>query len=105
MPALFHRWYYSYLGWGQPFFYNNILECPEKLKQYSLNDDLKKIISAIRGSQLYFGIKRRDAFAMIRQFGASELFFTLSPRERDSPELIVLLEKLLNNNEISIEYA
>ena len=29
---------------------NNILECPGKLKQYSLNDDLKKIISAIRGS-------------------------------------------------------
>ncbi len=86
---------------------NNILECPEKLKQYSLNDDLKKIISAIRGSPLYFGIKRRVAFAMnqIRQFGSSELFLTLSPRERDSPELIVLLEKLLNNNEISIEYA
>ena len=75
-----------------------MLNHKDKLKKLYLDDDLNKFMSSIRSSPLFWSLKRKEAFAMIRQFGISQLFFSFSPSERDSAALILMLEKFLNNN-------
>ena len=83
----------------------DILHNPELLRKYAIEQDLLKFMSDIRSSPMFWAKKRKEIFAMIRQLGIPEFFITFSPSERDWPELIVELEKLLNQNEMTIGEA
>ena len=84
---------------------NDVLSKSDELQKLWAKEDLKRFLGTIRSSPVYWEKKKKDIFAMVRQLGTPTFFITFSPSERDWPELIVLMEKLQNNNHITIEEA
>ncbi|XP_037958820.1 uncharacterized protein LOC119688206 [Teleopsis dalmanni] len=62
-------------------------------------------LRSIPNSAYYWAERKRDLFAMIRQYGKPTVFFTISANEIGWPKLLQLLHNLKNNSEISAEQA
>jgi hypothetical protein len=69
------------------------------------HDDGYKMLKNIRGSPAFWQEKQKVLMAMIRQLGIPTLFITLSAAEVKWPELIVILEEVLNGKTITEEEA
>lgn len=64
-------------------------------------DDGFRMLKNIRSSPAYWEDKKKNLLAMIRQLGVPTFFLTLSANETKWPELLVLLNKLAHNKNIS----
>ena len=62
-------------------------------------------LRTIRSSPQFWELKKAELNSIIRQLGKPTFFITFSPAEVDWFELIVILEKVLNNNDISLDEA
>ena len=62
-------------------------------------------LRTIPNSAYYWSERKKDLFAMIRQYGKPTVFFTISANEIGWPKLLQLLHNLKNNSEISVEDA
>ncbi|CAF4915856.1 unnamed protein product [Pieris macdunnoughi] len=62
-------------------------------------------LRSIPNSAYYWAERKRDLFAMIRQYGKPTVFFTISANEIGWPKLLQLLHNLKNNAKISVEEA
>ncbi|XP_063979337.1 uncharacterized protein LOC135163656 isoform X2 [Diachasmimorpha longicaudata] len=62
-------------------------------------------LRSIPNSAYYWAERKRDLFAMIRQYGKPTVFFTISANEIGWPKLLQSLHNLKNNSEISAEQA
>lgn len=62
-------------------------------------------LRSIPNSAYYWAERKRDLFAMIRQYGKPTVFFTISANEIGWPKLLQLLHNLKNNANISVEEA
>ncbi|CAD6209869.1 GSCOCG00010855001-RA-CDS, partial [Cotesia congregata] len=72
------------------------------LKYMELNDNGFKFLSHDRGSPSFWKEKKKNVFALFRQLGPPSIFFTLSAAETKWPELIVMLKKVIDKEEISL---
>ncbi|XP_044578906.1 uncharacterized protein LOC123261377 [Cotesia glomerata] len=75
------------------------------IKYMELNDSGFKFLSHDRGSPSFWEEKKKNVFALFRQIGPPNLFFTLSAAETKWPELIVILKKVVDEEEITLEQA
>lgn len=62
-------------------------------------------LRTIPNSAYYWSERKKDLFAMIRQYGKPTVFFTISANEIGWPRLLQVLYNLKNNAEISVEDA
>lgn len=62
-------------------------------------------LRSIPNSAFYWAERKRDLFAMIRQYGKPTVFFTISANEIGWPKLLQLLHNLKHNAEISAAEA
>ncbi|XP_049819970.1 uncharacterized protein LOC109605143 isoform X2 [Aethina tumida] len=62
-------------------------------------------LRTIPNSAYYWAERKKDLFAMIRQYGKPTVFFTISANEIGWPKLLQLLHNLKNNSQISVEDA
>jgi len=62
-------------------------------------------LRSIPNSAYYWAEKKRDLFAMIRQYGKPTVFFTISANEIGWPTLLKLLHNLKNKGSLSAEEA
>ena len=70
-----------------------------------LHDEGYQCLKEIRGSPAYFQDQQKKVMAMIRQLGLPTFFITLSAAETKWTELLVHLEKILNQRDITHEEA
>lgn len=84
---------------------NDVLNNRQLIEKYLKTDDAKRFLRNIRSSPEYWILRKRELFAMIRQFGKPSFFITLSPAEIDWPELILILNNLLKSKKINKEEA
>ena len=75
------------------------------IEQLIRNDDAYRVLSNDRTSPVYWSLKKRELMAMIRTLGIPTFFLTLSAAETRWSELIVILVRILENREISLEEA
>jgi hypothetical protein len=75
------------------------------LDTYLATDSVQRFMRTIRSSPEYWNKRKKELYAMVRQLGSPTFFMTYSPAEVDWPELIVLLAKTVNNDEITMEEA
>ncbi|CAD6216212.1 GSCOCG00011290001-RA-CDS [Cotesia congregata] len=64
-----------------------------------------KFLSHDRGSPSFWEEKKKNVFALFRQIGPPSIFFTLSAAETKWPELIVMLKKVVDEKEITLQEA
>ena len=81
------------------------LQKEEYLQQLISHDDGYHCLKEIRGSPAYFQDQQKKVMAMIRQLGLPTFFITLSAAETKWPELLVNLEKILNQKDVTNEEA
>ena len=87
---------------------DNQLKAKEVLNQEIMNnlqmkDQAYKVLVNDRTSPVYWQKKMKELFAMIRQLGSPTFFLTLSAAETRWAELLVILYKVLKNEEITEE--
>ncbi len=70
-----------------------------------IHDDCYKFLRADRASPVYWEDRKREVLAMIRQIGIPTLFLTLSSAETKWPELLIILSKVINGNDICKQEA
>ena len=78
---------------------NQILNDEHLIKNYLSTENAKRFLSTIRSSPEFWGVKKKEIFAMIRQLGIPTFFITLSPAEIDWIELLIILKKIQTNGE------
>lgn len=78
---------------------------PDFLKSIIENDEGYSVFKNLRSSPSYWAAKCKKVIAMVRQLGKCTFFITFSAAERRWNELLVLLTKLLKNEEITEEEA
>lgn len=78
---------------------------PAFLKSVIDNDEGYSVFKNLRSSPSYWAAKCKKVIAMVRQLGKCTFFITLSAAERRWNELLVLLAKLLRNQDITEEEA
>lgn len=61
-----------------------------------------RCLRGVRSSPAHLEEQKKKIMGMIRQFGLPTFFITISAAETKWPELIVNLEKLVNQREISL---
>lgn len=83
----------------------HLLRDPSYLKQICNSDQAYRFIKNIPSSPAYWEVTKKQVLAMIRQLGIPSIFITVSPSEHKWPELIVLLKKSIDNEEISEDDA
>ena len=59
-----------------------------------LEGNLSTVLQSVRGSKQYWFFRQGEVRCMIREFGSTTLFLTLSCAEYDSPEIIIYLRKV-----------
>lgn len=69
------------------------------------HDDGYRILKGIRTSPAHWEAEKKKVVAMIRQFGLPTFFITLSAAETKWVELLVILSKTVDSNDISEEEA
>jgi hypothetical protein len=69
------------------------------------NDNAFKLLQNVRASPPFWQEKKKEVMSMIRQLGIPTLFMTLSAAESQWPELIKILYKILNKQDITLEQA
>ena len=77
----------------------------ERINSMIDKDNAKRFLSDIRTSPEYWFKKKKEVFAMIRQFGVPTFFVTLSPAELEWPELLTVLMKTVYGKDITHENA
>ena len=77
----------------------------ERINSMIDKDNAKRFLSDIRTSPEYWFKKKKEVFAMIRQFGVPTFFVTLSPTELEWPELLTVLMKTVYGKDITHENA
>lgn len=82
-----------------------LLKDPLYLKQICNNDQAYRFIKHIPSSPAYWEVTKKQVLAMIRQLGIPSIFITVSPSEHKWPELLVLLKKSVDDEEISEDEA
>lgn len=68
-------------------------------------DNAYKFTSKIVGSPAYWEGQKNDAFAMIRQLGCFSLFVTLSAAETQWPELLQILKRTVDKENVDLDYV
>lgn len=68
-------------------------------------DNAYRFMSAIVGSPAYWEEQKKKVLAMVRQFGIFTLFITLTAAETKWYELIVILKKVVDKEDISLADA
>ncbi|GFR22603.1 helitron_like_N domain-containing protein [Trichonephila clavata] len=68
-------------------------------------ESILAFLRTIPNSAYYWSERKKDLFAMIRQYGKPTVFFTISANEIGWPKLLQLLHNLKNNSEISVQDA
>lgn len=77
----------------------------ENLRNLELHDSGYKVLAVDRGAAAFWEEKKREVFAMIRQLGPPTIFLTMSAAETKWNELIVILKKVIDKVEISLDDA
>lgn len=77
----------------------------EFLNDAILNDNAYRFMAGITGTPAYWEKKKKDVMAMVRQIGNFSLFITLSMAELHWAELLVILKKTIDKEDISEEEA
>lgn len=68
-------------------------------------DEAFQVFNTVRSSPAYWKTEKSNVMAMIRQLGIPTFFITLSAAETKWMELIVILKKLLDHEDITEEQA
>ncbi|KAG5666229.1 hypothetical protein PVAND_017804, partial [Polypedilum vanderplanki] len=88
---------------------NNITAAQVRNKQFVdnavNNDSAYRFMSAITGSPAYFEAQKKKIMATVRQTGGFTLFITMSAAETHWPELLVILKKTVDKEDITEEQA
>ncbi|KAG2191563.1 hypothetical protein INT47_006015 [Mucor saturninus] len=89
---------------------SNSLKANQVLQDDVIANSIKKdeafnVFSGVRSSPAYWKTEKCNVMAMIRQLGIPTLFITLSAAETKWLELIVILKKLIDKQEITEEEA
>ena len=70
-----------------------------------LEDNAYEFLKSLRSSPAYWESKKKDVFAMIRQLGLPTLFMTFSAAESKWGALLVILKKVIDHVDITMEDA
>ncbi|KAG5666226.1 putative ATP-dependent DNA helicase PIF1, partial [Polypedilum vanderplanki] len=88
---------------------NNITAAQVRNKQFIdnavNNDSAYRFMSAITGSPAYFEAQKKKIMATVRQTGGFTFFITMSAAETHWPELLVILKKTVDKEDITEEQA
>ncbi|KAG5666197.1 hypothetical protein PVAND_017659 [Polypedilum vanderplanki] len=88
---------------------HNITASQAANKQYIdqsiCKDNAYKFMSAITGSPAYWEQQKKKVLGMVRQYGIFTVFITLTAAETHWPELLVILKKTVDKEDISEEEA
>lgn len=79
------------------------LKRPGGVKNVISNDDGYRVYKHIRSSPAYWKEQSKRVVAMVRQLGRCTFFITLSAAETKWNELMVILEKIINNKKVTEE--
>jgi len=75
----------------------------DRIKELLQHDDGYAVFKSLRSSPCYWKEQTKKLLAMIRQQGKPTFFITFSAAETKWKELIVMLKKILKNEDVSEE--
>ena len=87
---------------GQTVTVSDILN-DASLEKMIAHDDAFKFLKTIRSSPAFWQQKQKELMCMIRQLGCPTFFLTLSAAETKWPELLRILKKILDGDELSTD--